>query len=79
MKLVLFYSKLYDLSNQHFTELTNLFNQEELTIPDGFTDNDVNINAPRLFADSFYLGLFIFHGKNANASLHSNFKSNSTF
>jgi hypothetical protein len=43
-----------DLSNQHLLDATNLFNEEKLPIPDGFTDNDVNINAPRLFSDSFY-------------------------
>ena len=44
-----------DLSKQHIQELTNLFNTEGLPIPDGFTDKDVNINAPRLFTDAFYL------------------------
>ena len=44
-----------DLSNQHIQELTNFFNEEKLPIPDGLSDNDVNINAARLFTDSFYL------------------------
>jgi len=44
-----------DLSSNHIQELTNIFNQEKLTIPEGFNDNDVNINAPRLFTDHFYL------------------------
>ena len=44
-----------DLSNQHIQELTNIFNRENLTLPDGFNDKDVNIDAPRLFTDSFYL------------------------
>jgi len=44
-----------DLSNQHILELRNIFNKEKLTLPDGFSDRDVNINAPRLFTDSFYL------------------------
>ena len=43
------------MSNNHLQEATNLFNKEKLPIPDGFTDNDVNINAPRLFSDAFYL------------------------
>jgi len=30
------------------------FNQAELPIPEGFTDKDVDINAPRLFTDEFY-------------------------
>lgn len=44
-----------ELSKQHVIEITNIFNQAGLPIPDGFTENDVNINAPRLFSDSFYL------------------------
>ena len=32
-----------------------MFNKAGLPLPDGFTDNDVNINAPRLFSDTFYL------------------------
>ncbi|MCJ7689971.1 MAG: DUF3231 family protein, partial [Clostridiaceae bacterium] len=45
-----------DLSNMHIQELTIIFNQEKLDIPEGFTDKDVNINSPRLFTDDFYLG-----------------------
>ncbi|MBU3183085.1 DUF3231 family protein [Clostridium psychrophilum] len=52
--------KTFDLSNQHITEITGLFNQAGLPIPDGFTDNDVNVNAPRLFSDSFYLAYLSF-------------------
>jgi hypothetical protein len=44
-----------NLSNQHIEEVSNLFNTAGLPIPDGYTDNDVNINAPRLFSDGFYL------------------------
>jgi len=45
----------FDKSNQHLTEITGLFNKSGFPLPDGFTDNDVNINAPRLFSDTFYL------------------------
>ena len=44
-----------DLSTQHIQEVTDIFKQEKLPIPDGFNDNDVNVDAPRLFTDSFYL------------------------
>lgn len=44
-----------DITNEHIQQLTNLFNQEKLPIPQAFGDNDVNINAPRLFTDTFYL------------------------
>ena len=49
-----------DLSNKHIQELTIIFNQEKLAIPEGFTDKDVNIDAPRLFTDDFYLGYLCF-------------------
>ena len=49
-----------DLSNQHIQELTNIFNREKLTLPDGFSDRDVNMEAPRLFSDAFYLHYLTF-------------------
>ena len=49
-----------DLSNQHMQELTTIFNQEKLTIPEGFNDDDVNLNAPQLFNDHFYLAYLCF-------------------
>lgn len=45
----------FDLSNQRINILTNLFNEEKLPLPKGFTDEDVDINAPRLFTDALYL------------------------
>ena len=44
-----------DLLRQHLQEVTNLFNEEELTVPIGYSDKNVNIDAPRLFTDAFYL------------------------
>ncbi|WP_291633194.1 DUF3231 family protein, partial [Clostridium sp.] len=44
-----------DLTAQHIQELTNIFNEEKLPVPNGFTDSDVKIDAPRLFTDGFYL------------------------
>lgn len=44
-----------DLSNQRMNILTNLFKEEKLPVPKGFTDEDVDINAPRLFTDTLYL------------------------
>lgn len=45
----------FDLLKQHIQEVTNFLNEEELPIPVGYTDKDVNIDAPRLFTDAFYL------------------------
>ncbi|ABR50490.1 hypothetical protein Amet_4418 [Alkaliphilus metalliredigens QYMF] len=44
-----------DVSNGHIQVITDIFNQEGLPIPKGFTKDDVNINAPRLYDDPFYL------------------------
>jgi len=43
------------LSNKHIQLLVIILNQAKLPIPEGFTDKDVNINAPRLYNDEFYL------------------------
>jgi spore coat protein CotF len=58
----------YDLSSQHIQELTNIFNEENLPVPHGFTDSDVNANAPRLFTDAFYLQYL---GYMARVSMHN--------
>jgi len=52
--------KTSDLSNEHIQELTNIFNEEKLIIPEGFTDKDINMEAARLFTDSFYLAYLSF-------------------
>lgn len=45
-----------DISASHIPVLTNFFSQEGLPVPEGFSeDKDLNLNAPRLFSDSFYL------------------------
>lgn len=43
-----------DISTSHIQVVTEIFNQEGLTLPKGFTDQDVNLNSPRLFTDTFY-------------------------
>jgi len=58
-----------DLSNQHIQELTNIFNKEKLTLPDGFNDSDVNQGSPRLFSDSFYL---LYLSYTARVQMHKN-------
>ena len=45
----------YDLSSTHIEKLTQLFQEEQLPLPTGFTSEDVNMNAPRLYTDSFML------------------------
>ncbi|MBG9812326.1 hypothetical protein ABD68_12200 [Bacillus endophyticus] len=44
------------LSQSHVQQLTAMFNEEQLPIPDGFNEKeDLNLQAPPLFTDAFYL------------------------
>ena len=45
----------YDLSSEHVEQLLVIFEQENYAIPTGFTEQDVNMNAPWLFSDVFCL------------------------
>ncbi|WP_394578668.1 DUF3231 family protein [Cytobacillus firmus] len=44
-----------DLSLQHVQVVTKIFREEGHAIPLGFTENDVNTDAARLFSDEFFL------------------------
>ncbi len=44
-----------EISNSHIRKLTKLMRKENFAVPAGFTEDDVNVNAPRLFSDSFML------------------------
>lgn len=43
------------LAQTHVQQISSFFSQEGFPIPIGFTNNDVNLNAPRLFSDPFHL------------------------
>jgi hypothetical protein len=43
------------LSENHIEKVKYFFNQEKYPLPIGFTDKDVNLDAPRLFSDVFWL------------------------
>ncbi|MBM7609822.1 hypothetical protein JOD29_003098 [Lysinibacillus composti] len=45
----------YNLASTHIEKLTSIFQKEQLPLPTGFTNEDVNLNAPRLYTDSFML------------------------
>lgn len=45
----------YDIAATHIEKLTHLFQKEQLPLPTGFTSEDVNVNAPRLYTDVFML------------------------
>lgn len=44
-----------DIANKRITWVIETFNKEGLSIPIGYTDEDLNIKAPRLYSDQFYL------------------------
>ena len=43
------------VSQGHVQSITKFFNEESFPIPKGFSEADINLKAPRLFSDSFYL------------------------
>lgn len=43
------------LSQQHIQTITDILNKEGYPVPHGFTDEDVDIIAPALYSDNFYL------------------------
>ncbi|CDQ38561.1 MULTISPECIES: DUF3231 family protein [Virgibacillus] len=45
----------HDISMKHMEQLTAIFESEQFAIPNGFTEQDVNMNAPWLFTDVFCL------------------------
>lgn len=49
-----------DLSVQHLQKLTAIMNEASFPIPHGFTESDVDVNAPPLFTDAFSLAYLAF-------------------
>ncbi|MDF2572409.1 MAG: hypothetical protein K0R55_4013 [Sporomusa sp.] len=43
------------LSEKHIQGITQMFNKEGMPIPVGFASKDVNVNAPSLYLETFYL------------------------
>ncbi|MEW9674394.1 DUF3231 family protein [Ammoniphilus sp. 3BR4] len=43
------------LSKRHLERIKEFFHEEKYPIPYGFTDEDVNLEAPRLFSDNLFL------------------------
>ncbi|GAE31645.1 DUF3231 family protein [Alkalihalobacillus hemicellulosilyticus] len=43
----------FDLSSKHIEEIKNIFEKENIPIPKGFTNEDIDLSAPPLFFDLF--------------------------
>jgi len=52
--------KTLSLVESEKTKITNIFNKENYPVPQGFTEEDVNLDASRLFSDQLYLA-YIFN------------------
>ncbi|WP_156291043.1 DUF3231 family protein [Oceanobacillus salinisoli] len=63
-----------NIMNKHVDKLVHIFKKEEYPIPQGFTDHDVNIHAPRLFSDTIYL-LYILSTTNLSLSMYAMYLS----
>ena len=53
------------LSESHIEKIKHFFNEENFPIPKGFTQDDVNLDAPALFTDTFlltYMLIMTIHG-----------------
>ncbi len=44
-----------ELAESHVVKIEEFFKGEDYPVPHGFTEDDVNVKAPRLFQDPFYL------------------------
>ncbi|MFC4560061.1 DUF3231 family protein [Virgibacillus kekensis] len=49
------YEEALELSEAHVEKIKGFFQGENYPVPKGFIDDDVNVKAPRLFRDPFYL------------------------
>lgn len=52
-----------DISKQHVKRVTAIFQSENYPVPVGFTEHDVNVEAPRLFSDILYLSYILNMGE----------------
>ncbi|MBY0122481.1 DUF3231 family protein [Bacillus sp. S/N-304-OC-R1] len=59
-----------NFSERLIVEIKDIFKQENFPVPAGFSDEDVNLDAPRLFADELYLHYLKYTGK-AGVSIYS--------
>lgn len=56
-------------SEKIVTKITDVFHEEHVQMPVGFTDEDININAPSLFSSNYYL-YFLKHFAKVSSSVY---------
>ncbi|SMQ86747.1 Protein of unknown function [Bacillus sp. OV166] len=64
----------HSISSSHLSYLSELFQQENIPVPNGFSVSDVNLNAPRLYTDAFML-TYLNHMSKAGMLGYSGFLS----
>lgn len=62
------------ISGEHLAFIKELFNQENIPVPNGFSSSDVNLNAPKLFTDTFMIS-YLNHMSKAGMLGYSGFLS----
>lgn len=60
----------FSLCQTYLQNIKTIFNESSFPIPVGFTDDDVNLDAPRLYNDEFYLRYLTYLSK-AGMSIYS--------
>lgn len=68
--LIWMMKKSMELSQKHIKGIMKILQKEQIPIPEGITEKDVNLNAPSLFSDIFwllYLHTLVFHGLYAHS------------
>ncbi|WP_404430824.1 DUF3231 family protein [Sutcliffiella horikoshii] len=69
--------KAFAISSTHLSQLTKVFEAEEIPLPDAFNESDVNLNASKLYTDPFML-TYLNHMSKAGMLGYSGFLSMST-
>ncbi|MDQ1143644.1 hypothetical protein QE429_000471 [Bacillus sp. SORGH_AS 510] len=64
----------HGIATKVLAEITEFFQQEEIPVPNGFSPSDVNLNAPKLYTDSFMI-FYINHMSKAGMAGYSGFTS----
>ncbi|WP_433747523.1 DUF3231 family protein [Falsibacillus pallidus] len=69
--------KGHSICVNHLSQLVEIFQQEKIPVPNGFSQSDVNLNAPRLYTDTFMIH-YLNHMSKAGLIGYSGFLSMST-
>jgi hypothetical protein len=51
------------ISEEHLQEISSIFSSENIPIPHGFNEKDVDLNAPKLWSDTYYLRYLEYMGR----------------